>query len=154
MTSGLVVGIERVLCAPRPVVYGALTVPEQIAKWWGPVGFTAPRVDFVPRVGRGYRIAMQPPDGDVFYLSGEFHEVQPPSRLAYTFRWTPPDPDDRETLVTLSLEQLDQATKVVLSHAGFATEPRRVLHHRGWADCLARLAQLIEPFGDDRRYIG
>ena len=49
-----------------------------------------------------YRIAMQPPDGDLFYLTGEFREVDPPARLAYTFRWEDPDPDDRETVVTLS----------------------------------------------------
>jgi uncharacterized protein YndB with AHSA1/START domain len=144
MTSGLVVGIERVLRASRPVVYRALTVPEQLAKWWGPVGFTAPSVEFEPRVGGGYRIAMRPPDGDVFHLSGEFREVEPPIRLAYTFRWTPPDADDRETLVTLSLEERHLATEVALTHAGFATEARRALHQRGWEDSLGRLAQLLD----------
>jgi uncharacterized protein YndB with AHSA1/START domain len=47
---------------------------------------------------------MQPPEGELFYLSGEFREVDPPARLACTFCWDPPDPDDQQTVVTLSLE--------------------------------------------------
>jgi uncharacterized protein YndB with AHSA1/START domain len=35
---------------------------------------------------------MEPPEGEPFHLSGEYLEVQPPSRLANTFRWEPPDP--------------------------------------------------------------
>ena len=45
-----------------------------------------------------YRIEMQPPEGDAFYLIGEVREVDPPARLAYTFIWEDPDPDDVETL--------------------------------------------------------
>jgi uncharacterized protein YndB with AHSA1/START domain len=44
---------------------------------------------------------MQPPEGDSFYLTGEFREVDPPARLAYTFVWEDPDPDDVATLVVL-----------------------------------------------------
>jgi uncharacterized protein YndB with AHSA1/START domain len=143
MTSGLMVTIERVLAARRPAVYAALTVPEQLAKWWGPVGFSVPSVDFDPRLGAFYRIAMQPPDGDLFHLAGEFREVHPPTRLAYTFVWIPADPDDRETLVTLSLGEVNEATELRLVHIGFATEARRALHARGWADSLQRLAQLL-----------
>ena len=35
---------------------------------------------------------MQPPEGDPFYLTGEFREVDPPARLAYTFVWEDPIP--------------------------------------------------------------
>ena len=65
---------------------------------------------------------MQPPDGDLFHLTGEFREVDPPARLAYTFRWEEPDPDDRETVVTLSFGDLGESTELVLSQGPFATE--------------------------------
>src|SRR5437763_122280 len=81
----------------------------------GPRGFTAPRVESEPRVGGGYRIAMQPPEGGLFHLSGEFREVEPPFRLAYTFRWDPPAADDRETVVILALEDRGERTKIVLT---------------------------------------
>jgi uncharacterized protein YndB with AHSA1/START domain len=30
--------------------------------------------------------------GDLFHLTGEFREVDPPSHLVYTFVWEPPGP--------------------------------------------------------------
>ena len=77
--------LERVLPAPRAVVFSALIEPDELAKWWGPKGFTAPSIELEPHVGGTYRIAMQPPDGELFHLSGEFREVDPPVRLSYTF---------------------------------------------------------------------
>jgi uncharacterized protein YndB with AHSA1/START domain len=145
--DGVALRLRRVLPFSRPVVYGALTDPGQLAKWWGPRGFTAPSVEFDPRVGAGYRIAMQPPDGDLFHLSGEFREVDPPGRLAYTFQWDPPDPADRETVVTLSLRERDEGTEVLLVQGDFATEERRALHEDGWTDSFRRLEQVL---GDPR----
>jgi uncharacterized protein YndB with AHSA1/START domain len=141
--EGLWLRMTRVLPAPRTDVYRALTNPEEVAKWWGPQGFSAPSVDFDPSVGGRYRIAMQPPEGDLFHLSGEFREVDPPSRLAYTFRWDPPDPDDRETLATLSLRDRDDQTELHLTQGEFATEERRALHDGGWTDAFQRLAKLL-----------
>ena len=131
--------LERVLRARREVVFGACTDPEQLAKWWGPRGFTAPSIELDLRVGGSYRIAMQPPEGDLFYLSGEFREVDSPHRLAYTFRWEEPDPDDRETVVTLSFRDLGDSTGLTLDQGPFATEGRYELHHAGWSDGLERL---------------
>jgi uncharacterized protein YndB with AHSA1/START domain len=135
--------MTRVLPVARTETYRALTDPEELGKWWGPRDFTAPSVEFDPQVGGGYRIAMQPPDGDVFHLTGEFREVDPPGRLAFTFRWDPPDPDDRETVVTLSLEERDDKTEVRLTQGEFATEERRALHEEGWTDSFDRLRELL-----------
>ncbi len=79
---------------------------------------------------------MQPPEGDLFYLQGEFREVDPPRRLAYTFRWEDPDPDDVETIVTLSLRGLDGSTELTVNQGSFATEPRRGVRLGGGRDAL------------------
>ena len=139
----LVLRLERRVSAPRAAVYRALTDPEQLVEWWGPRGFIAPSVKFDPQVGSGYRIAMQPPDGDLFHLSGEFREVEPPARLAYTFRWDPPHPDDRETVVTLALGDRGEETEVRLAHGEFATAERYALHEAGWTESFERLEQLL-----------
>jgi uncharacterized protein YndB with AHSA1/START domain len=139
----LALHLERVLPAPRLQVFRAHAEPDLLAKWWGPKGFAAPRIDYDLRVGGHYRIAMQPPDGDLFYLSGEFREVDPPSRLAYTFRWEDPDPDDRETVVTFSLRELGDSTEVTVDQGVFATEARRALHVEGWTDTLDRLEEVL-----------
>ncbi|MGE5273505.1 MAG: SRPBCC family protein [Verrucomicrobiota bacterium] len=138
-----VLRLERSIPAPSRAVYKALTDPQELAKWWGPRGFTATSVEFNPQVGEGYRIAMQPPDGDLFHLTGEFREVEPATRLAYTFRWHPPHPYDRETVVTLSLDDRGDKTKVRLTQGEFATEERCALHEAGWTESLDRLEQQL-----------
>ena len=142
-TDELTLHLERVLSAPRSVVFGALVKPDELAKWWGPKGFTAPSIELEPHVGGAYRIAMQPPDGELFHLSGEFRDIDAPARLTYTFRWEEPTPDDRETVVTLSLRDLARSTALRVEHGAFATEERRTLHERGWMESLDRLQELI-----------
>ena len=141
--DGLVLRLERTLAAPRETVWQALTDPEHLAEWWGPKGYRAVPVEFEPRAGDGYRIVMQPPEGDVFFLSGTFREVDPPARLAYTFVWDPPDPDDRETTATLELEDRGEETGVLFTQAAFATEARRALHEEGWSDSFERLEDFL-----------
>jgi uncharacterized protein YndB with AHSA1/START domain len=83
------------------------------------------------RPGGSYRFAMQPPEGEVFHLEGEFVAVDPPALLSYTFRWEPPDPDDQETLVTLAFEEAGpEATKVRFTQGEFRTEARRACTRR------------------------
>jgi uncharacterized protein YndB with AHSA1/START domain len=135
--------IERVLPASHEDVFRALNEPGELAKWWGPEGFTIPNAEFEPEVGRTYRIEMQPPDGDSFYLTGEFREVDPPARLAYTFIWEDPDPDDVDNLVRLSLRSLGERTELTLTQAPFKTEARWELHRDGWTDSLDKLERLF-----------
>lgn len=139
----LTLDLRRVLAAPRATVYRACTDPDQLAQWWGPRGFTSPGMELDVRVGGSYRIAMQPPDGELFYLAGEFLDVDPPARLSYTFRWEDPDPDDRETVVTMSLADLGGSTELTVSQGAFATEPRLELHRAGWTDSFDRLEALL-----------
>jgi uncharacterized protein YndB with AHSA1/START domain len=141
--AGLTLTMTRTLSAPRSAVWSALTDPEQLAKWWGPKGFTSPMVDFDPQVGGSYRIAMQPPEGELFHLHGEFREVDPPARLAYTFVWDPATPDDRETLVELTLQGDDERTEVRFIQGEFATQERLELHEGGWTDGFDRLEELL-----------
>jgi uncharacterized protein YndB with AHSA1/START domain len=143
-SNELTLRIRRILPASRERVYAAVTEPDKLAKWWGPKGFTCPSIDFDPRVGRCYRIAMQPPDGDVFHLTGEFRAVEPPARLALTFVWEPPDPDDQETLAELTLRDARGGTEVTLVQGPFATQARKQLHEDGWTEGFDRLCEVVE----------
>ena len=135
--------IQRVLPAARSVVFGAFTDPDELAKWWGPRGFSVPSLEFEPRVGETYRIEMKPPEGQRFHLTGEFREVDPPARLTFTFVWDPPDPDDVETLVALSFRDLGDSTEVALTQGPFKTEDRCALHRDGWTDSLDKLQRVV-----------
>ena len=141
MAGELTVKFSSRVQAPPRRVFEAMTDPNQVAAWWGPEGFTCPEVTLDVRVGGAYRIAMQPPQGELFHLVGEYVEVSPPSHLAYTFRWEPPDPDDRETVARLALRESAGATEIELTQGTFATEARRELHEAGWTDTFDRLAR-------------
>ena len=138
--EALILELVRTLAAERARVFGAFTSGDRVAQWWGPDGFTIPGIEFDPEVGGSYRIHMQPPEGDSFALTGEFRAVEPPERLAFTFVWEQPDPDDAETLVELSFEDRGHSTRVALRQGSFRTEARRRLHREGWGQALDKLA--------------
>ena len=150
MTPGapeLRLDLKRVLPAPPPAVFAAFSEPEELAAWWGPQGFTTPSVDFDPRVGAAYRIEMQPPEGASFYLIGEFREVDPPTRLVYTFLWEPPDRADVETVVELAFREVDGSTEVSFTQGPFRTEERRSLHRDGWTETFDKLEEHLRSSG-------
>jgi uncharacterized protein YndB with AHSA1/START domain len=139
----LTLRLREVIPAPRESVWKGLTDPELLSRWWGPHGFTSPSIEQDLRVGGRYRIAMQPPEGEPFHLSGEFRELDPPARLAYTFVWEPPNPDDQETVAALSLTDRGDSTELALEQGPFATEERRALHRDGWTESLEKLKVLF-----------
>jgi uncharacterized protein YndB with AHSA1/START domain len=70
--------------------------------------------------------------------------VDPPRRLSYTFRWEDPDPEDRETVVTLSLRDIDgTSAELAFTQGDFATERRRALHEEGWTQSFDKLDELM-----------
>jgi uncharacterized protein YndB with AHSA1/START domain len=141
--DGFRLHLAAILPAVRSRLFRAHTNKDELAQWWGPTGFTTPTIQLDARVGGTYRITMQPPQGDPFHLSGEFVEIDPPSRLVYTFRWEEPDPDDRETLVTITLSDRGGSTELTVDQGVFATEARLALHEQGWAETLERLRAFV-----------
>jgi uncharacterized protein YndB with AHSA1/START domain len=142
--GSLVLEQERMFDAPTEQVFHLFTDPTELAKWWGPHGFTTPEIQIDLRVGGSFRFTMQPPEGEAFHLSGQFLEIQPPSKIRFTFRWDEPVPDDRETVAAVSLESLGGRTSVTLTQGGFATEERLELHRSGWADSFEKLDAVID----------
>ena len=139
----LVLELKRVVPAPRPVVFAAFRDSERLVQWWGPDGFTVPSADFSTIVGEPYRIEMRPAEGHAFVLHGLFRTVHPPHRLAFTFIWDPPDPDDVETLVDLSFEARGDSTEIALWQGEFRTAARLELHRDGWTDSFDKLERLL-----------
>ena len=76
----------RVFDAPTEQGFRLFTDPTELAKWWGPAWVHNARDPDRLRVGGSLRFTMQPPKGEAFPLSGEFLEIQPPSKIRFTFR--------------------------------------------------------------------
>ena len=80
----LTLHLKRRFAAPREKVFRAWIDPEALKQWWGPPGYESPNAKVDLRAGGRYRLAMRKlPDGEVFYRSGTYREVQPPVRLVF-----------------------------------------------------------------------
>jgi uncharacterized protein YndB with AHSA1/START domain len=75
--------ITRTYEAPRELLWRAWTVPEELAQWWGPPGWTTP-VDSVTmdvRPGGDFRLSSISDDGSEMPVVGVYREVVEPERL-------------------------------------------------------------------------
>ena len=75
--------LERVLPAPRELVWKMFADPYHLAQWWGPAGFTNPVVELDFREGGRWRHVMRGPDGRDYPADSVFLEIVPPERIVY-----------------------------------------------------------------------
>lgn len=80
---------ERLINAPRELVFAAWTDPEQVAKWWGPNGFTNTIHEMDVRPGGHWRSVMHGPDGTDYENHSIFVEVVRPERIVFDHVSTP-----------------------------------------------------------------
>jgi uncharacterized protein YndB with AHSA1/START domain len=75
--------LTRTYDAPVKAVWDAWTDPEQVAKWWGPRGFTLTTHSKDLKVGGHWDYTMHGPDGKDWPNLTKYHEVEKYSRLVY-----------------------------------------------------------------------
>lgn len=78
-----VISITRVYDAPLRTVWDAWTIPEEIAQWWGPRGFTITTHSHDHRTGGHWHYTMHGPDGTDYESTTQYLEVVPMQRMIY-----------------------------------------------------------------------
>ena len=75
--------LTRIYDAPRELVWSAWTEPEQLARWWGPPGWSTPvsSIAMDVRPGGAFRIVSVSEDGAEMPIEGVYREVVEPERL-------------------------------------------------------------------------
>ncbi|MBK1839453.1 SRPBCC domain-containing protein [Azospirillum sp. YIM B02556] len=104
--------LERVIQAPRSLVWGAWMNPETLPQWWGPDGFSCRTTRIDLRAGGDWVFDMIAPDGTVFPNHHRYGEVLPEERLGYTLLWGENGPKHADAWA--AFEDRDGATKVTL----------------------------------------
>jgi uncharacterized protein YndB with AHSA1/START domain len=137
--------VRRVIAARPERVFRNWTDPELLQRWWGPGGFTCPQAVVDLRPGGSYRLVMQPHDGPTMSVTGIYREVDPPSRLVYTWRWdSGPAASDHESLVTVNFDDLgDGRTEVTVTHDRFPPDHDRAPYRGGWEEGVEKLERAI-----------
>lgn len=75
--------IIRIYDAPVKTVWDAWTDPKQVAKWWGPRGFTLTTHSKELKVGGIWHYTMHGSDGTDYPNKTLYHEVEKYSKLVY-----------------------------------------------------------------------
>ena len=123
--------VTRRFAAPPEVVYRAHTEPKLIQKWMlGPDGWTMPVCVCEARPGGKIRYEWADGKGGGFYLTGEFVELVPFSRIVHVERMHLPDPcpdnhvetrfepDGSGTLMTMRMTLPDAQTRAAMLASG------------------------------------
>jgi uncharacterized protein YndB with AHSA1/START domain len=132
--------LRRAFSAPPERVFRAWTSAEELRVWFGPGAYSAPHVELDLRVGGRYRIGMQPPEGEIFYLAGEYVEIDPPRKLVFTWQW---EGDPAVTLVTLEFLDQEGMTELIVTHERFPTQEQCERHKEGWSATLEKLPGVL-----------
>ena len=86
---------------------------------------------------------MRDPHKDVEYGGGgSYTEIEPPTRLAFTWTW---DGEDRRQLIEIDFEEADGATIVRFAHSGLRDEEEVRSHEDGWGKVFDNLERTLEP---------
>lgn len=141
--TGTSVQITRLLKADLDTVLRALSTADGLKAWACPEGTTIADVSTDLVVGGRYRIGMRGIEGQTYTAVGVYREIKPPRRLVYTWDWEEEDHAVGETLVTVDLETVGQATRLTLTHERFPSAEAASEHEQGWGRCLNRLEETL-----------
>ena len=122
-----------VINAPRDTVFSYFTDTERWARWWGQGSTIDAQAGGVVRICH--------PGG--VQVTGEILEIDPPSRLVFTYGYasgTPMPPG--ASVVTIQLENDRQGTRLNLRHV-FADENVRDEMAQGWRFQLSLFGNLV-----------
>jgi uncharacterized protein YndB with AHSA1/START domain len=75
--------IQRLLSAPREIVFRAWTEREQLMQWFGPKGVKIVKATLDLRPGGTFHYCMRWPDGSDMWGRWVFREIVPPQRLVF-----------------------------------------------------------------------
>jgi uncharacterized protein YndB with AHSA1/START domain len=138
--------ITRVYDAPVEAVWDAWTDPEQVAKWWGPRGFTLTTHSKDLRPGGHWTYTMHGPDGTDYENKTIYFEVEKQRKLVYDHGGN----DDRPPLfrVTVLFSESAGKTKMdmtmTLPTPEAAAEARKFIKRAGGDATWDRLAEYLE----------
>ncbi|MFI7483470.1 SRPBCC family protein [Kocuria sp. M1R5S2] len=167
--EGLELRLERVLDAPRSVVWRCWTDPALLEQWFGPRSWTTEVKTLEPRPGGTSHIVMRGPGGELSDGVAVFLDAVPQRRLVFTNAFAPGwIPAGRPAVVpfmttVVDLSDADGRTRHVVRALHWTEEDRdrhaEMGFHDGWAQATDRLQDLVRTLGhgpaDDRiRHLG
>ena len=140
ITDAPALEVKRLIDAAPARVFNAWMKKDEWEKWIGPEGTQSDVTDFEPKIGGRYRVLMRMSDGREIGVTGVFKIIEPPHRLAMTWKW---EHGEHDSLVTISLREAGGKTELTLRHEGLLTQSNCDDHGRGWNSALNKLERYL-----------
>jgi uncharacterized protein YndB with AHSA1/START domain len=148
--------IERMLHAPRELVFDAWTRPELLLQWYAPRGCTIRFAEFDVRPGGRFHSCIRNPSFGDCWCVGVYREIVRPERIVYTMATADSagnviepaqaghDPHwPRETLVRVTLAEVRGSTLLTLEQSAPEWLAKQTGAHPSWLQMLDRLDELV-----------
>ena len=129
--------------ASRERLFEAWTQPAALKQWFRvQPSYSTPIAEVDLQEGGRYRLGMQTPEGELLVATGEYRQIEQPSKLSFTWTWEHAPPDSLPTLVTVEFLELQEGTEVLLRHDTFLSDEQRDSHLEGWQGCFDQLIHI------------
>lgn len=153
--------LERILDAPRELVWQAFSNAEHVKRWWAPRPYQTPECEMDLRPGGKFYTRMTGPDGFDFKGTGCFLEVVEGERVVWTSAlgegWRPNDtgPEGCGGLVFTAIISFEDngdgrtRYRAVAMHRNVADSEThaKMGFHDGWGTCADQLGEVARSLG-------
>lgn len=137
--------ITRTFDAPAKLVFSMWSDPEHFRHWMGPETFDCPVAELDFRVGGAYRAMIRSDAHGENWFGGVYKEIEPYTRLVFTFVWNSGGPSDGvETLVTILFREIGGKTEQIFHQSGILNAERRDSQMGGWSSAFNKEKIYVE----------
>jgi uncharacterized protein YndB with AHSA1/START domain len=154
--------LERLLDAPRHLVWKAWTTPEHLKQWWAPRPYRTPECDIDLKPGGRFHTRMTGPDGFEESGTGCFLEIVEGERIVWTsalgegYRPNDLPPDGCGAFAFTAVVTFEDAGdgrtlyRAVAMHANRADRDthEKMGFHDGWGTVADQLGEVAAGLGD------
>jgi len=145
------IALRRVFDVPRERVWRAWTKPEELTRWWGKRGWTAPleTIEMDVRPGGAFRLVnVRDDDGAEMPQEGVYREVVEHERLVFAEGAREGCPESGLAVTIVTFADLDDGrTELFLHSSVHTTEANRDQMRGGMESALDRLAERLGEGG-------
>ena len=145
--------VTRIFDAPVEQVWKAWSDPDQVMRWWGPHGFTAPvaKMDF--REGGTSLVCMSAPGFGDLYNTWTYREIKPMRQIEFIQHFADKDgnkidpvsiglPPDipKEVRHVVTFKDAGNKTEMTVTEFGYTSEQTLEISKSGLEGCLDKMA--------------
>lgn len=134
--------VKKVVRARREAAFYAFTDATKISIWLAGPGERCEVESFEVKEGGVFRLAFHGECG-AFAIEGKFLELDPPKRLAMSWRKSGHDADPADSKVTVTFHERGETTEVVVRHEELPSEEAAEEAFRAWTERLIRFGSQV-----------